>query len=183
METITITKEAKKGLIEMFNKSLEFEYGFILNYPRIIENMENMENIHDEQLNQDLQRLGMESIRHFNDLDNMIVKLGGEARWNFGVIERLDDVQEILIKQLGKEKGAMYLFEQARKLVQGSKIKVKVGTFFNRLVKNTDGLIEDIVTVNEIMIILEREIADEKRHIRICEDSVATLKALKGKET
>ena len=182
MEAITITEEAKKDLIELLNKSLELEYDFILNYPRMIEKLEHIDNIHDEQLNKALQRLGMESIRHFNELDRLIVKLGGEAHWYFGVIERLDDVQEILIQQLSEEKAVMSLFEQARQLVQGSKIKVKVGTFFDRLIKNTGGLIKDIVTVNEIMIILERQIADDKRHIRICEDSVATLKALKGKE-
>ena len=70
MEARTITDEAKRDLIHVLNESLEIEYDMILNYPRMIEKLENIDKIHDEQLNYDLQLLGRQSIRHFNEVDS-----------------------------------------------------------------------------------------------------------------
>ena len=101
----------------------------------------------------------------------------------FGVIERMADVQEMLEQQLGKEKTAMSLYQDGRQLVQKSTINVKDKNIFERLVRYDNFLNEDVVTTNEINIVLERHESEELRHIKICEDCIATLKMLRGKKS
>ena len=64
MEIETITDDAKIAISGILNRSLLVEYDFILNYPRIIDRLVNYDDIHDEQLIGDLDRLGKESMKH-----------------------------------------------------------------------------------------------------------------------
>ena len=38
-----ITEEGKKALVDLLNKSIEVEYGMILNYPRILDQIKNID--------------------------------------------------------------------------------------------------------------------------------------------
>jgi len=76
----------------------------ILNYPRAIDHIVNYEKIRDEQLINDLNKLGKDSVGHFNKISNLISKLGYEATWKTGVCSRIVDVMECLTEQVEKEK-------------------------------------------------------------------------------
>ncbi len=182
METETIKEDAKRALVALINKSLQIEYEFIMNYPRMIDKLVNYDEIHDEQLTRDIQKFSKDSLRHFGELTALVEKLGGQPMWNMEMIARLDDVEELLTRQLGKEREVLSIFEQAKRIVEQNSVKVKAGGLFRRLIIGLkDEPPERIIYVPEIMSIVEREIMEEKGHVRLVEDSIATIKALKKK--
>jgi len=97
MEVETIKENGKKAIVDLLNKSLQVEYSFILNYPRIIDNLVIIK-IHDEQLIKDLEHVGKESTRHLGSLGQLIVQLGGEPEWQIEVIDRMVDVDRMLVQ-------------------------------------------------------------------------------------
>jgi len=129
MEVETIKESGKKAIVDLLNKSLQVEYSFILNYPRIIDNLVIIK-IHDEQLIKDLEHVGKESTQHLGSLGQLIVQLGGEPRWRIEVIDRMVDVDRMLVQQLDKEKLALSLCQQAKHLAEQNRVKVKVKDFF-----------------------------------------------------
>jgi len=182
MKVESIIDEARESLIGILNKTLQIEYGFILNYPRMIEKLEHIDNIHDEKLNNDLKILGTDSIEHFYTVDTIIKKLGGKPEWDFGVIGRLQDVREMLEEQLNCEKEVELLYLSASRLVNENRQKMKVGTFINRLVRKYDDSLEGVIVADELIPLLERIVAGERKHIRICEDAISTLEMLESKK-
>jgi len=176
MEIYTIKKDAKQAIVELLNQTIQVEYDMILNYPRIIENLVNITNIHDEQLNKDLEYVGKASVQHFGNLSKVIELLGGETVWTLGTVERLIDVQKTLGQQLAKEKAAIALYKKAIQLVEKNKVKLKGKGFLDRLL----GGAEEVKAVDAAYVvgICERHIIDEERHVRLVDDSMKTLKAL-----
>jgi bacterioferritin (cytochrome b1) len=183
VEIETITDDAKIAISGILNRSLLVEYDFILNYPRIIDRLVNYDDIHDEQLIGDLDRLGKESMKHFNDSIKLIEKLGGEPKWKLGAIERLEDAEKLLTLQLEKEHIAASLYKEAKLVATRNKKKIKVQDFFGRLIRMREELAEDVVSVDDIIEIFDRGIIDENRHIRLVKDSLATLNMLMNKRT
>jgi len=177
MEIVTIADKAKKAIAELCNESVVVEYDMILNYPRIIDHIVNFEEIKDEQLIKDLERLGKESLGHFGKMDEVIRNLGGDMVWLTYTLPRLVGVEDILKKQLEKEKTVRDLYKEAKKIATSNKITVKVGGFFNRL-KGIDISELNITPYEQLINDLDRIILDEERHIRIVEDSIAAFKAL-----
>ena len=177
-EVVTITDEAKIAIGGLLNQALLVEYGFILNYPRIIDRLVMYDKIEDEQLVADIERLGKESLRHFSDAVKLIEKLGGEPMWQLGIVERLDDVEKLLAQQLVREKKALELYQHAKLVATKNTKKIKAQDFFGRLIKMERELPQDVVDIDEITRLLEREIIDESRHIVIVKNSIATLDML-----
>ena len=175
MEIETIKEDAKGTIIKILNKSLLVEYDLILNYPRMIDKLVNYDKINDEQLNADLERLGKDSLRHFGEVVNLIKQLGGEPTWQLGAIERLDDVEKLLLKQLDKEKAVISLYKEARQVAKQNTIKVQVRDFFGRQIRMKDELPVDIVNASNVINTLDRHAAEEVIHVRLAEDSIATL--------
>ena len=180
MEIVTITDKAKKTITELCNESVVVEYDFILNYPRIIDHIVNLEKVKDEQLIKDIDRLGKDSLVHWSIMDIMIRNLGAEMMWLISTLPRVVDIVDILEKQLEKEKAARDLYVEAKKITMANKITVKVGGVFN-IFRTKDISEKDIVSCEQIIKDLDRLIWDEERHIRVVEDSVATFKALVSK--
>jgi hypothetical protein len=50
MEIEVIKDDAKAAIIKLLNEAIQTEYSFIMNYPRIIDHLVKIDNIHDEQL-------------------------------------------------------------------------------------------------------------------------------------
>jgi len=91
------------------------------------------------------------------------------------------DVNNLLAQQLDKEKLVLSLFQQAKHLAEQNRVKVKVKDFFGRLIRMEAELPIDVVNINDVISILNRIIIDEKKHIRLVEDSIATLNMLMNK--
>lgn len=172
----TIKKDAKKTIIQLLNEVLIVEYDLILNSPRILDKIVSIDEIHDEQLNKDMERLSTASLRHFNQVVELIKKLGGEPNWNFEVVERLTDVEKLLEQQVAKEKAAISLYEKAKQVAKQNTTTVKSG-FWGGLFNRNDEP-ENAINVNDMIRLLDRHITDEISHLRLVGDSVATLKAL-----
>ena len=177
----TIKDDAKRALTGLLNKSLQVEYDFIMNYPRMIDQIINYEGIRDEQLVKDLEILGKVSLRHFGEISKLVERLGGEPIWKIDVIARLEDVQELLIEQLAKEKEAASIYEDAKRIVVQNKVEVKTGGFLSKVIRIREELPQDIVSADDIIRLLDRQIWDERSHVKLVEDSIATLRALMKK--
>jgi bacterioferritin (cytochrome b1) len=181
MKIESIKESAKKAIIELLNKQLQVEYAFIINYPRIIDKLIAVDKINDEQLNKDLERLGKDSTRHLGSVGQLIVQLGGEPMWQIEVIDRLVDVDNLLDHQLKKEKVALSLCQEAKRVAERNKVKVKVRDFLGRLIRVEDELPYDVLNASDVISTLERMIIDETHHIRLVHDSIATLNMFMNK--
>lgn len=179
MEVETIKKDAKKSIVELLNKSLQIEYDLLFNYPRVIDKLVNVDKIHDEQLIKTLEGMGKESLRHFDEVEKLIGKLGGEAIWHIDVVGWSVDVEMMLVQQLEKENWAISWYKETKRVAERN--KVKVGGLLGRLAGSADELPEDVVNVNDIISLCERHIIDEERHIRLVKDSIDTLSRLMNK--
>lgn len=175
----TLKRDDKKSVAEKLNRALQVEYDMIFNYPRVIDKLVNIEMIHDKVLIDCLETLGKDSLRHFNEIDNLIVKLGSETQWRVEVMDGLVGVEEILVTQLEKEERVVSWYTSAKRIVEQN--KVKAGGVLGKLTGNPSVLPEDFVDANEIINTLDRIIRDEKRHAILVKNSINTLKKLMSK--
>lgn len=67
-----ITEDSKKIIISLPSKSLEIEYAFIFNYPRLIDQLVNIEPSPKEEAANKLELLGKESVQHAGWIMRMI---------------------------------------------------------------------------------------------------------------
>lgn len=178
MNIETLKEDARIAIFRILNKSLKVEYKFMFNYPRMIDQLITYEKINDEQLNRDLEFMVKESLRHFKELSNLIERLDGEVEWMFDVIDRLVDVEQMLTQQLENEKLVKSLFEEAKHIAELNKVKVKVRERFDKFIKMKNELPVEILDVNDIISVLNREIIEEEKHIKLVENSIATLNML-----
>ena len=183
MEVATITDDAKVAISGTLNQALLVEYQFILNYPRIIDRLVLYDKIDDEQLIADLERLGKESLKHFNDAVKLIERLGGEPAWQLDTVQRFENVERLLAMQLEKETEVLSLYKEARLVATKNKKVVKTDDFFGKLIIMVKGLPVDVINVDDIITMLDRVIIDEGRHIRLVKDSLATLNMLMSQRT
>jgi len=179
MEIETIKKDAKKSIVDLLNRSLQIEYNLLFNYPRAIYKLVNEDKIDDEQLIKNIEITGIESLRHFDEVDKLIGKLGGKTIWKINVLGWSTDVKEFLLQLLDEEKWVISWYEEVKKAAEQN--KVKAGGLLSKLTGSADELPEDIVNVSDIISVCKRHIIDEERHIRLVRDSIEKLRMLKNK--
>jgi len=179
MEIETIKEDAKQSIVNLLNRSLQIEYDLLFNYPRVIDKLVNVDRIQDEQIVNALEIMGKDSLRHFDEVDKLIKKLGGESIWRIDVIDLSQDAEEILDQQLEKEEWVVSWYKEAKQVAEQNKVKVR--GFLGRPVGGSDKLPEDFVNVNDIISMLDRHILDELRHQRLVKDSIDKLRTLKNK--
>lgn len=177
MEHITITDQAKRAIAEIINESVVVEYSMILNYPRIIDHLINFEKITDQQLIAEINKLGTDSLHHFGIADKIIRTLGSRISWQPSTLPRLVRVSDMLEAQLKNEKAARDFYIEVRKIAAANKATRKSGGFFKTFTQRNQPE-ENIIQYGLLIRDIDRLIMDEERHIRIVEDSVATIKAL-----
>jgi len=166
-----ITEDGKKTIVSLLSKSLEIEYAFIFNYPRLIDQLVNIEPIPKEGVANKLELLGKESVQHAGWIMRMIENLGGEPQLPFEVLDRMTDVPSLLLKQLDREKLVQSLFQQAKLVAEqnqaeGVLAKMKaIGVGARDMVKERSSTIR----------ILERVKIDEERHIKLVQNIISEL--------
>jgi len=180
-EVDTIRDSAKKAIVDLLNKSLQFEYAFIINYPRIIDKLVAMDEIHDEQVTRDLEYLGKSSVQHVGWVGQLILELGGKPAWRIDTIDRMVDVGSMLVQQLAKEKAAQSVYQEARRIAEKNQVKTKVRDVLGEFTKMRDEADDDVIRASDVISVLERLASEEQTHIRLAEDTIATLKMLTGK--
>ena len=118
-----ITEDGKKAIVSLFNKSIEIEYAFIFNYPRLIDQLVNIEPIIQESVAKKLELLGKESVQHAHWIMQLIEGLGGEPQLLFELIDRMTDIPSLLLEQLEREKLVQSLFQQAKLVAEQNQAK------------------------------------------------------------
>ncbi len=181
MEIEVIKDDAKAAIIKLLNEAIQTEYSFIMNYPRIIDHLVKIDNIHDEQLIEDLEYLGKDSGRHLGLIMRIITFLGGEPIWEIETIDQLTHLEQFLPNQLEREKSAQSLYQQVKRVIEQNKMKKKVGWLTAKYRYGADGLPPNTIIVSNIINVLDSIIGEENHHIRVVTDLIATLNMLMRK--
>ncbi len=174
-ETDRITDSAKRAMIDLLNRIIQMEYGFIINYPRIIDQIVAIEEVPDQQIVTDLETLGKDSTEHLGIAGQLITRLGGKPLWRVNVIERIVDVDKLIEQQVAREKEAMPLYIEARRLAQNN--PVRLPRLVERL-RTIFGAEPDPTPRGETIRLLEHLASQERTHLRLVEDILATYRAM-----
>ena len=166
-----ITESGKKSIINLLGKSLEVEYAFIFNYPRLIDQLVNIEPIIQKSVAKKLELLGKESVQHAGWIMRLIENLGGEPQLPFEVIERMTDIPSLLLKQLDKEKLVQSLFQQARLVAEQNQVEGILAKMKTMEVGSRNMVKERSSTLR----VLERLEIDEGRHIKLVQNMISEL--------
>lgn len=170
-EVDRITDSGKRAIADLLNKSLQVEYGMLLNYPRILDQIVRIDEITDKLIPGNLEMLGKESLKHAGMIGQLVVQLGGEPQWDIKVIDRMIDIGSMLVQQLGKEKAVLLLYQQAKLVAQQNQVKAK--GFLSGLIKWGDGESRDVAKRSDTISTLSGLINDETRHIQVVKNMIA----------
>ncbi len=166
-----ITEDGKKAIVNLLNKSIEIEYTFIFNYPRLIDQLVNIEPLTQERVAQKLELLGKESVQHAGWIMRLIENLGGEPQLPVEVIDRMTDIPSLLLKQLDKEKLVQSLFQQTKLVAEQNQAKGILAKMKTMEIGARDMVEERSRTIR----ILERLEIDEGRHIKLAQSIISEL--------
>ncbi len=162
-----ITDDGKRAIVSILNKGLAVEYTHIINYPRFIDQMVNIDKVPDDDpCIVVLKRLGEESVRHTNIVMQLITQLDGEPYLVVEPAERMSDVFGMCQKQMEKEKENRELFQQAKVVAKNNRvraIKSTLGESIN-VIRNRPS---DTVKSNPVIQLLTRLENDESGHIKL----------------
>ena len=120
-----ITEEGKEAIVDLLNKGIRVEYGMVLNYPRILDQIVNIDKSQSEEFINNAERFGKDSFRHATIVAKLIEELGGEPEFEILTADRMIDVNKALVEQLGKEKLAESLYKEAGLIAQSNQAKAK----------------------------------------------------------
>ena len=170
-----ITNDGKKAIVSILNKGLAVEYIHIVNYPRFIDQMVNINEVPDNDPSVvALKQLGEESVRHTNIVMGLITELGGKPQLVVEPAERMSDVFGMCQKQMEKEKDNLVLFQQAKTVAQNNQKKTSKGILDEiiRVIRNQPS---DEVKVSQIVQLLMRLENDESRHMQLLATIISDL--------
>ncbi|MDD4876861.1 MAG: ferritin-like domain-containing protein [Dehalococcoidales bacterium] len=166
-----ITDEDKSAITNLLNKSIEIEYSFIFNYPRMIDQLVNIEPIIQEKVAGQLEQLGKESVQHAGWIMRLVENLGGEPVLPLEGINRIADISALLLKQLEKEKSAQSLFKEAKLIAEQNQAEGILTWIKAMRSDSTDKSYSRSSTIH----ILERLEIDEGRHVKIVQNLLSDL--------
>jgi hypothetical protein len=170
-----ITESAKHRIVSILNQIAEVEYKFIVNYPRTIDQIVTIEGVEDQQLIDDLERLGNESGYHLNACIQLITRLGGTSMWQIQPRDRTIDLEARGEDQIAGERLANRLYSEAAKIAEDNPVK---SGFFNKLRPSLDAETDPVSRTETIRLL--RHMADQElTHERILKDCLATFRAMR----
>ena len=170
-----ITDDGKRAIVSILNKGLAVEYTHIVNYPRFIDQMVNIDRVPDDDpCVVVLKRLGEESVRHANIVMHLITLLDGEPHLVVEPVERISDVFGMCQKQMEKEKENLLLFQQAKAVVQKNQMKTLKGILDANInmIRNRPS---DTVKTSQMIQLLTRLENDESRHMQLLDTVISDL--------
>ena len=170
-EVDRITEDGKKAIIRLLGESIKIEYAFIFNYPRLIDQLVNIEQIPQERVAEKLELLGKESVQHAGWIMRLIEDLGGEPQLPFEVLDRMTDIPSLLLKQLDKEKSVQSLFQQAKLVAEQNQVK-GIWAKIKTMDIGAPGMVKER---SRTIRLLERLEIDEGRHIVLVQNIVSGL--------
>ncbi len=158
-----ITEEGKRAIVALLNKGIRVEYGMVLNYPRILEQIANIDKSQSGEFIGSAERFGKDSFRHATIVVKLIEELGGKPEFETLVIERMIDINKAMYEQLGMERLAESIYKEAGLVARNNQAKEK--GFFGKLMREKEELIKD-VSRSEVMERLKGLELDEMGHAK-----------------
>jgi len=173
-EVDRITEDGKRAIISILNHSLETEYRHIVNFPRFIDQLININKISDQRAVWVLEHLGKDSIRHANIVMHLVEQLGGESHLEFGTVERMSNIDDCLRHQLEKERESLLLFQKAKAVAKSNQMNKSKGIFdsFFRTIRDKQ---EDKVKGSAVIELLTSLAQDEEGHISLLKEIMTRL--------
>ncbi|MBA7706119.1 hypothetical protein ES703_114965 [subsurface metagenome] len=144
----------------------------VMNYPRIIDQIKNIDKSQSEEFINTCERLGKDSFRHATIVTKLTEDLGGKPNFEMLVIERMIDVQKALIEQLEKEKSVMSIYQDAKRAAQANQAKAK--GFFGKILSGTEESHGDISRSRVIEILTGLQ-NDEWGHIKRVQNALTQM--------
>ena len=172
-EVDRITEDGKKAIVGLLNESVKTEYSHIVNYPRFIDHLINIDRIPSESIPPSLEHLGKDSVRHFGLTFQLIKQLGDEPQWEIVVVARMPDPRYEISKQMEKEKLSLSLWQQAKSVAEQSQVKGLGGILWS--IRTLRGLLDEAVGRNDVIRILGEMAKDEEHHIMLLQDAISAL--------
>ncbi len=90
----------------------------------------------------------------------------------------MDDIISRIDDQLKREREVLAIFKDINHILQQNKVEIKSRKFFGKTFTLRIDPQESVVTLNEIKSLMDLEIIDEIKHIRLAENSIATIRTL-----
>ena len=174
-----ITEEGKKAIVDLLNKGIHTEYAMVMNYPRIIDQIKNIDESQSEEFINGAERFGKDSFHHSTIVAKLIEELGGEPEFDMLPIDRMVDIHSLLVEQLGHEKLAEALYKEARLIAQTNQEKEK------GLLDRLRGIMtepKEDVSRSEVIEILKRLELDEMSHAKRVETMIGQANIKPGKK-
>lgn len=181
MTTADKEEGVRHAVTRLLNEAIHTEYTFIVNYPRLIDHLANIDGIRDEQLSRDLEHLGKDSTRHLGLIGQIILELGGKPMWELDTIDRMTDVEDLLDTQMTREKKALSLYEEVRGVIRQDSERRRQRGFLDRLFKKENELPVGTMQSDALVSTFDGIIGDEYLHVRLIQDMVGALKMLLNK--
>ncbi len=176
-----ITDDGKRAIVSILNKGLAVEYTHILNYPRFIDQIVNINEVPDDNPSVVvLKRLGEESVRHANMVMALITQLGGQPHLVVEPVKRMSDVLGMCQKQMEKEKENLLLFQQAKAVAQKNQMKTSK-SILSEIINVIKDRPSDIIERSHMIKLLTKLENDEARHMRLLDDVISDLIQLRDK--
>ena len=174
-----ITEEGKKAIVDLLNRGIHVEYAMVMNYPRIIDQVKNIDESQSEEFINGAERFGKDSFHHSTIVAKLIEELGGEPEFNMLPIDRMVDVHSLLVEQMGHERLAESLYKEARLIAQNCQAKEK--GLFDRL----RGIFEEPekdASRSEVIEKLKRLELDEMGHAKRVETMILQANIKPGRK-
>ncbi len=170
-----ITDDGKRAIVSILNAGLAVEYTHIINYPRFIDQMVNIDEVPvDDPSVVVLTRLGEESVRHANIVMALVTQLGGEPHLVVEPAERMSDVLEMCQKQMEKEKENRLFFQQAEAVAEKNPMKTLKGILGDNINAIKDRP-SDTVKRSHVIQLLKKLENDETRHMKWLDTVISNL--------
>ena len=166
-----ITEDGKKAIVSLLNKSMEVKTCCICNYPRLIDQLVNIEPTIQESVLERLQLLGREAVQHAGWIMRLIEDFGGEPQLPIEVIDRIVDVPSLFLKQLEREKLVQSLFQQAKRVAEQNQVEGILAKMRTMGALSPGMVAERSSTIR----VLERLEIDEGRHIVLLQSIISEL--------
>ncbi|MFC2005603.1 ferritin-like domain-containing protein [Chloroflexota bacterium] len=169
-----ITNDGKMAIVTLLNKALDVEYNNIMNYPRFIDQLVNINRMPDKQSAWVLEHLGKDSVRHSGVVVQLIEQLGGEFHLSVDTVDRISNIDDMLRQQMGKEKQALSIFRQAKEVSSHNQVEER-RSILEQMFRVKRDRPDDPVKRSSVTRLLTKLMEDEEHHIIILKEVMSKL--------
>jgi hypothetical protein len=162
------------SFVGVLTLALQVEYYIIVNYPRVIDQIASSEigAAEKDEAVKTLTVLGQESIQHADVTAELTRRFGGKPQFDFELLDTPRDTGAWLLEVLEREKFALSLYEQARRVVE----RRRTGSLYARMKGRFASLLPGQRSNTEhVIATLAGLAAAERKHIELANKVISAL--------